>query len=527
MVSEKHLGHYVYECFKKRPKDLCQVDAATGLSETNGSVLARSVRLGRSLIKYGLVPEKDIVALSGRGHLDLLIPYYAALFNGLPLLGVDVLYKLDEIKHILKLTAPKIAFCEPEAYDKYIQASLEIGLDIKIVTFGDGPNCMNAFIEQYPYSEPDEDFQPVSVDIDRSLIWLSSTSGSTSTFKVAAFTHRPWLNAVFEIIDMNVVYENIFDNSTASKPSLNLSPINWISGILNPIIAPLSNQYNVQTSAPVTSEHAIEIINKYKPVKAMLGPSILSYILKQSNKCDFTCFDLLTLGGAKVNPELLNEIRKRIRKGAMCFEMYGQTETIGPLFYPNPNTPIGSCGSPNTKVYKIKLIDPDTSKEVKEPNVKGELWTLGRRFECYYNDPEKTAESFSPDGWYKTGDIFYRDEHDNYYFVERSKRIIKYQSYHIAPGELENLIQSHPGVLDVSVTGIPHADDGEHAVACVVRKPGSDVTAQEIKDLVLSKLSEKKQLRGGVIFLDALPMTSNGKVMLAKLKEIALNSIKD
>ncbi|XP_053617438.1 luciferin 4-monooxygenase-like [Plodia interpunctella] len=102
--------------------------------------------------------------------------------------------------------------------------------------------------------------------------------------------------------------------------------------------------------------------------------------------------------------------------------------------------------------------------------------------------------------------------------------LIKYRTQHVIPVELEELIRSHPGVLDAGVTNIPHPEDGEHPVACVVRRPGSDVTAEQIKELVAEKLSSSKQLRGGVVFLDKLPLTSTDKLARAALRKLVLTA---
>ncbi|KOB58182.1 Luciferase, partial [Operophtera brumata] len=230
----------------------------------------------------------------------------------------------------------------------------------------------------------------------------------------------------------------------------------WVSGFFQALGMPLLHQTKIQTSAPATVEHVIDIINKY---------------------------------------------RMRLRKDTLLMEAYGQTENLGPVFAPNPFAPIGCCGRPTAGVH-TKLVDPETGKEITEPNE-------------YYNNPEETAKAFTVDGWYKTGDLLYHDENYNYFFVERLKMLIKYRSYHIVPPELEEVIRSHSGVHEVSVTSIPHDVDGEHAVACVVRRPGSAVSAQDIKDLV------------AVVFMDALPMTSAGKVARAKLREIVKTAFRE
>ncbi|KAI8441996.1 hypothetical protein MSG28_005656, partial [Choristoneura fumiferana] len=186
----------------------------------------------------------------------------------------------------------------------------------------------------------------------------------------------------------------------------------------------------------------------------------------------------------------------RMNKSAQLLQAYGQTENGGPVLDPVPEGPSGNLGKP-TPTYQIKIVDPESGTVIQEPNVTGELWAKGPTMACYYNNPKATAEAFSEDGYYKTGDLVYRDENDYYFFV--------------IPPEVEEVILMHDGVADVCVTGVPHPDDGELVVACVVRKPGSTVTAKEIKDLVASELSVHKHLHGGVVFMDALPLTSTGK----------------
>ncbi|CAB3259644.1 unnamed protein product [Arctia plantaginis] len=279
------------------------------------------------------------------------------------------------------------------------------------------------------------------------------------------------------------------------------------------------------TSAPSTTEHIIDIINEYKPVLATMGPFMVASILKSKKECDLSCFGRLTIAGSKTPEKLLLQLRDRWLPGAIVNEIYGQTENLGLILSPNPSGPIGNCGHcPFEWQKNVKLVDPENNIEIKEPNVPGEMITKITGFSEYYNNPEETKNAFTVAGWFKTGDILYRDEGGNYFFVERLKMLIKYRGYHIRPSEIETVILEHPGVSDVSVTSIPDEEDGEHPVACVVRKIGSNVTAQEIKDLVASKRSNSQQLRGGVVFLNEIPLTSTGKIARGKIKQIALTA---
>ncbi|XP_063368744.1 luciferin 4-monooxygenase-like [Cydia amplana] len=522
-----HLGHLFRDSMLKDPDAVCQVDAATGEEETRRSVFTRATTLARCLRTLGLRPG-DVLALGGDNHLDLHIPFYAALMNGYPITGVYTLYEFDEIKQLFKQLEPKIVFCQQSSYQDYRRAVEELGLDTRIVTFDGSGNTMAELIRQHHASDQSiDDFQVADFVTDKVFAFAVATSGSTGYPKLAAIKHQPLVKLI-----------NMFTaeyTSKTLKPALNLSAMQWVSAYYNAICMPAQNKIKVQTSAPATIAHVIDIINKYRvshdchekgrlklerdPIETTSPPSMLRRILRDEKHCDLTCFDTIILTGSCIQKDLLLDLKAALRPDAVVVEAYGQTECLGPVLRLAPEGPLGNCGV-ETPRMKLKLVDPVTGDKITEPNVPGELWTKGPRFTEYYNNPVETANAITPDGWYKTGDLLRRDENGFFFFVERLKMLIKFRSYYVIPMELEEVILKHDGVLEACVTSIEHPEDKEWPVAVVVRKPGATVTAQELQDLVASKLSEHKQLRGGVVFADELPMTSNGKVAKAKVKQL-------
>ncbi|XP_045770492.1 luciferin 4-monooxygenase-like [Maniola jurtina] len=509
---DNHLGQLMLEKLKQHQDSICQIDAATGEEETYASVASRSIQLARALRRFGLNPG-DVLALGGKNHIDLHIPFYAALYNGLPIVGVDPFYKYDEVRTLFKLTQPKIAFCQYESLDTYSKAAADLGLDIKIVTFEHGECTMAKFIDKYDTEEPEEDFRVTDFDTDKVYAFLVSTSGTTGKVKVAAFNHKPFIHKIKGLLKL---YN--YDKQP-KKRVLNLSPVNWISNYFMSVGGPLFGDTKLQSSISEDYDHIVYIINQYKPVTCLMGPSLVTYLVSRKGDVDLSCFKSVTITGSKIFPELLAKFKAILGKDTLAVEAYGQTETIGSVLGPIPNGPSGSCGRP-LPIYAIKLVDPNTGAEIKEPYVTGELWNKGPRFTEYYNDPEETALAFSEDGFFKTGDLLYRDENDNYFYVDRIKTLIKYRNSHILPLEVEELISTHPGVKEVCVVGINDPLEGQKAVACIVRNEECHVTAQDIKDLVASKLSKNKELRGGVVFLDHLPLTSSGKLARSKVLQL-------
>ncbi|XP_050353171.1 luciferin 4-monooxygenase-like isoform X2 [Nymphalis io] len=432
-------------------------------------------------------------------------------------MGVDPFFKYDEICTLFKKTKPSIAFCQSESIDIYAKAAANLGLDIKLITFDDGEYSLREFIQKYDNGHPEQDFEVAEFDIDRIYVFLISTSGTTGSVKIAAFNHKPFMIKTLGFLKLHNIQK------LKGGRSLNLSPVHWISNVFSTTFTPLVGDTMVQTSTPDDPDHIIDIINKYKPAKALFSPTLMSLMLSRKDEVDLTCFRSISLTGSKIYPDVLKGFRELLSKDAIAMEAYGQTEMIGPVLTPNAKGPIGSCGSGPLLGYCVKLVDVDSGKEIKEPNVTGELWAKGLGFTEYYNDPEETALVFSEDGYFKTGDLLYRDENDNYYFVDRIKTLIKYRNSHVLPTEIEQVISSHAGVRAACVAGRRDAADGERPAACVVRAPGSAVSAREICDLVASKLSKNKELRGGVVFVDSLPYTSTGKIARGKVKQLIEN----
>lgn len=144
----------------------------------------------------------------------------------------------------------------------------------------------------------------------------------------------------------------------------------------------------------------------------------------------------------------------------------------------------------------------------------------------YYGDENETKSILDTEGWLHTGDIGHFDNDGNLYLVDRKKDILKYKGYQISPTEIEGLIGQNSGVSVVSVVGIPDEIATDLPAAVIVRK-NSNVTEEEIFDLVAKNMSDFKKLRGGVYFVDSIPMTISGKIQKNKVKDIAIHLFKN
>ncbi|XP_013184243.2 luciferin 4-monooxygenase [Amyelois transitella] len=512
-----HLGKLILQSLKDAPDFVLQIDGSTGESVTFQQGLERSVRCAIALRNMGL-RVGDVVVLISPNYSDLAAVFYAALYLGVVLAPVDMSLGVLELKSAFEVNKPKIVFCKSDKTREATEALTAAGQEPLIVTFDHGEQFMTYqnFIKKYSDNSPIEDFKPNDFDTEETISMFITTSGTTGLPKAAACSHKNYA------IALPYLWSRFTNFPTPTRVAMVCTTLQWMTAMLNYLSSPIMRFTRLHTSEPLTLDHAYHVINTYKPTFCIMSPTLLASWINPAtrDRCDFSSFEVIYTGGSAVHQELLEEAKKAMPETEIC-NVYGMSELSGSAFhcrYPSQ----GSCGT-QIGCHQYRLVDVETQKEIYEPNVKGELWVKGPAvIKNYYNNPEATKAAFTADRWFKTGDLFYRDEHWNFYFVERMKLLLKYKNYQISPVEVESVILQHPGVQDVIVVGTPELESGELPVAFVIRRAGSNVTAQEIKDMVKSLLSDAKQLRGGVVFLDSFPLTTTSKAHRMKLKEMAL-----
>lgn len=171
--------------------------------------------------------------------------------------------------------------------------------------------------------------------------------------------------------------------------------------------------------------------------------------------------------------------------------------------------------------YELRVIDPETGA-LCPPGVQGELQARGYSLMIeYYKKPKETAESFTEDGWFRTGDTAVWREDGYIRFLGRYKDMLKVGGENVDPMEVEGLLLGHPEVFQVAVVGYPDERLSEVAVAYIERVPGSGLEAEEVIEYCRGKVASFKIPRH-VVFIDAFPMTASGKIRKVDLRADAL-----
>ena len=261
---------------------------------------------------------------------------------------------------------------------------------------------------------------------------------------------------------------------------------------------------------------AVATIARRRPTFMPGVPTMFNAIASFKGRADLTSIRFCISGGAPLPPE----VKKRFeaRTGCVVVEGYGLTET-SPCCVCNPPGGInktGSIGIPMSQTV-IELRDPADPIRRVPAGERGELCVQGPQVMLgYWNRPDETAASTTPDGFFRTADIAVMDDEGYFYIVDRIKDLILAGGYNVYPRIVEDAVYQHPAIAECTVIGIPDEYRGETVKAFVVFKPGMSVTDEALKAFLrehISPIEMPKQIE----VRDTLPRTLIGKLSKKEL----------
>ncbi|WP_394707036.1 fatty acid--CoA ligase [uncultured Erythrobacter sp.] len=267
---------------------------------------------------------------------------------------------------------------------------------------------------------------------------------------------------------------------------------------------------------------ALDLIANFNISKIFLVPAAIQILLNHPrvSETDFSRLKYITYGASPIPLELMREAMRVI--GCGFVQMYGMTETSGTIVAldPEDHVPEGSprmrsVGKPLAGV-ELKIID-EAGNPVPVGTV-GEIATRSsKNMRGYWNNPDATASTIDAEGWLRTGDAGYLDEDGYLYIHDRVKDMIISGGENVYPAEVENALYSHPKVADVAVIGVPDPKWGEAVKACVVVKPGEELSEAELIAHARTLIAGYKCPKT-VDFIPALPRNPSGKILRRELR---------
>lgn len=326
---------------------------------------------------------------------------------------------------------------------------------------------------------------------------------------------------------VSLTHENLMGPAAATADALGLVPEDVVFGLNT-----LFNAFGVGTGVLGTlaagaslvlydgqdPARALEVVERERVTVYHGVPTSFIMALREPERETRDVSSLRTgiVAGAPVPEELVGRIQRdlvpEIRVG------YGLTESGTTVAVTRGDDPPGkqvtTVGRPLPEV-EIRVLDVDGSvlpeESVGEVAVRGPGVMKG-----YYRQPGETAQVFTDDGFFLTGDLGMVDEEGYLHILGRRKEMIIRGGFNVYPREVEDRLHAHPAVLDVAIVGLPDEVLGEVACACIVPVEGAIVTGEEIKDFCREVLADYK-VPDLVRFLDSFPMTGSGKVRRVEL----------
>lgn len=267
-------------------------------------------------------------------------------------------------------------------------------------------------------------------------------------------------------------------------------------------------------------EDAMDCIEKYKITDFRGVPTMYIQILNHpaAPKYDLSSLKMCICGAAPMPLEVAKEWKQKY--GTDIWEGYGLSEatTVNSGNAAERRPPkYGSVGKCYQKANTMSILDDEG--HVLPPRGIGEICIKGPAvMKGYWNKPEETAEAIR-DGWLHTGDIGYTDEDGYIYITDRKKDLIIRGGENIYPKEIENILHTHPEVLEAGVVGMPDPVYGEAVKAFVALKTPGSVTVEDLMDFCREKLPSYKRPKV-IRILDALPKNAVGKILRRELRNL-------
>ncbi len=270
------------------------------------------------------------------------------------------------------------------------------------------------------------------------------------------------------------------------------------------------------------------LIEEERVTMAAGVPTIWMGVLPELAGRDTSALRIIPCGGSAVPKALSEGFREQV--GLPIWQAWGMTETspvatVGMIKKKLKDLPDdqladirASQGLPLIGV-EVRVVDQTTGEPVAwDGTERGELQAAGPWIaRSYYND-DRSAESFTDDGWLRTGDVATVDAEGYIRLVDRTKDVVKSGGEWISSVELENEIMAHPKVAEAAVIGVSHPKWQERPLACVVVKPGEELTRDEVIEFLDGRVA-KWWLPDDVVFIDEVPKTSVGKFSKKDLRE--------
>lgn len=467
-----------------------------------------SARIANLLASLKL-PEGSRVAVQVEKSVEAMLLYLATLRAGYVFLPLNTAYQSAEIEYFIGNAEPAVVVCTPGNFGWVSKIAFTQGTG-HVFTLGD--DRTGSLLERAAHHS--DEHTPVQKSAD-DLAAILYTSGTTGRSKGAMLTHGNLLSNAQVLKD--------YWGWKSGDVLIHALPIFHVHGLFVAIHGALINGSKMIWFAKFDPKAVLAAMPR---ATVFMGvPTLYVRLLAEPglNKESTRNMRLFIAGSAPLLIETFTEWQQRT--GHTILERYGMSETI--MLTSNPYAADARHGGQSerrgaTVGFPLPGVGLRVVDDANKPLPVGEIGNIQVRgpnvFKGYWRMPEKTAEEFTKDGWFKTGDVGKVDERGYVSIVGRSKDLIISGGYNVYPAEIEGYINEMPGVAESALVGVPHPDFGEVGVAVVIAKPGAQLDGDAIVAQLKTQLANFKIPKRCFVATE-LPRNTMGKVQKNLLRE--------
>ncbi|MBC8449492.1 MAG: long-chain fatty acid--CoA ligase [Chloroflexi bacterium] len=512
-----HAGDLLSKRAYLTPDREALVELPTGRRYTYAELNSRANRLANWMRELG-VQKGDRVSILAHNSVAYIDLFYGLAKIGAILAPLNWRLAAREVIYIVNDCTLKVLICGPEFEDVLAEVRqgtrflgengfLTVSLESAQI---EGALCYEEELATASDAEPER--PPLRADDTYAILY---TSGTTGRPKGAMIPHRQVLwNAINTVVswgltenDVSPVFTPLFH---AGGLFAFLTPLFYVGG-------------RIVLFRAFGLEAIFQTIVNEKCTVVLGVPTIFRMFMSYPSfpEADFRHVRFFISGGAPLPVDLVEAWLAA--KGGVFRQGYGLTEVGANCFSMTDEESVTKLGSVGKPIFhsKMRLVNPGTGQDV-PVSQEGELLIAGPHV-CtgYWRNPQASARSLldGPGGpWFRTGDMARRDEDGFYYIIGRYKDMIKSGGENIYAAEVEAVFREHPAVREAALIGMPHETWGEVGLMVVVLEEGQSASEEELKAFCGEHLARYK-IPKKVVFTDALPYSSYGKVQKAELRQ--------
>ncbi len=493
---------------------------------TYGVLLNRARRLAGALQALGVHPGDRVATFCWNHHQHLEV-YYGVPSMGAVLHTLNIRLHPDDLAFIAQHAGARVVIVDAVLLGVFEKFRDRVSTIEHVIVVGAPPadtatrpvdidyETLIAGASPHDFDAPLDEWQAAA---------MCYTSGTTGKPRGVVYTHR---SIVLHALGLGLAD---IDLMRESDTAMAIVPMYHANAWGTPYSALMCGTKQVLPGPRLDPASLLELLASERVTVAFGVPTVWTAVFeffdRHPGAYDVSALRAAASGGTAVPPAMLRGCEQRF--GAPMIHLWGMTET----------SPLGSCAR---LTEELQQADADTQLayramqgwpvpliEIRARNdaglvpwdatSMGELEVRGPWVAAsYYNAPE-TADRFTDDGWFLTGDIVTIDPRGYIRIVDRAKDVIKSGGEWVSSVALESALAAHPAVLEAAVVGVPHPHWDERPVAIVVRREGRTCTPDSLRDF-LSPSFPKWWLPDAIEFVDALPKTTTGKILKRALRD--------